>query len=157
MSAPGLRVIALVTAVAALTALGCQPEDETPGLWLGGEIAPRPVDGWHFTNDVEEIFVETRSWYGIPHSTTIWCVELDGELYIGSYGDEKKAWEKNVARDPTVKLAISRTLYEATLTPVTEIERSEALDAAYAEKYDMADVFGDAIPDWRYYRADSLR
>lgn len=157
MSAPGLRVIALVTAVAALTALGCQPADETPGLWLGGEIAPRPVDGWHFTNDIEEIFVETRPWYGIPHSTTIWCVQLDGELYIGSYGDDKKTWEKNVARDPTVKLAISGTLYEATLTPVTEIERSEALDAAYAEKYDMAEVFGDAIPGWRYYRADSLR
>jgi hypothetical protein len=139
MSAPRRYLAALVAAVAVL---GCQPEDETPGLWLGGEIALERVDDWRFTNDIEEIFIETRPWYGIPHSTTIWCVELGGELYIGSYGDEKKAWEKNLARDPRVKLAISGKLYEVTLAP---------LDAAYAQKYDMAEVFGDVIPEWWYY------
>jgi hypothetical protein len=91
--------------VAAVAVLGCQPEDETPGLWLSGEIAPERVDDWRFTNDIEEIFVETRPWYGIPHSTTIWCVELGGELYIGSYGDEKKTWENNVARHPAARRA----------------------------------------------------
>jgi hypothetical protein len=131
--------------------LGCQPEDETPGLWLRGEVALERVDDWRFTNDIEEIFVETRPWYGIPHSTTIWCVELGGSLYIGSYGDEKKAWEKNLARDPRVKLAISGKLYEVTLAPVTEPSQAEALDAAYAQKYDMAEVFGDVIPEWWYY------
>ena len=137
--------------VAAVAVLGCQPEDETPGLWLGGEIALERVDDWRFTNDIEEIFIETRPWYGIPHSTTIWCVELGGELYIGSYGDEKKTWENNVARHPAAKLAISGKLYEVTVAPVTEPDRVEALDAAYAKKYDMAEVFGDAIPDWWYY------
>ena len=77
MNAPRRCVAALVAAVAVL---GCQPEDETPGLWLRGEIALERVDDWRFTNDIEEIFVETRPWYGIPHSTTIWCVELGGEL-----------------------------------------------------------------------------
>ncbi len=138
--------------VAAVVVLGCQPEDETPGLWLRGEIAPERVDDWRFTNDVEEIFVETRPWYGIPHSTTIWCVELGGELYIGSYGSEKKAWEKNLARDPTAKLAISGKLYEVTVALVTEPGQVEALDVAYAQKYDMAEVFGDELPGWWYYR-----
>ncbi len=137
--------------VAAVAVLGCQPEDETPGLWLRGEIALTRVDDWRFTNDIEEIFVETRSWYGIPHSTTIWCVELGGELYIGSYGDQKKAWEKNLARDPKAKLAISGKLYEVTLSPGTEPVQVEALDAAYAQKYDLDEVFGDAIPVWWYY------
>ncbi len=137
--------------VAAVAVLGCQPEDAAPGLWLRGEIALTRVDDWRFTHEIEEIFVETRPWYGIPHSTTIWCVELGGELYIGSYGDEKKTWEKNVARDPTVKLAIAGKLYVVTLAPVTEPGQVEALDAAYAQKYDMDDVFGDAIPEWWYY------
>lgn len=137
--------------VAAVAVLGCQPEDEAPGLWLRGEVALTRVDDWRFTNDIEEIFVETRPWYGIPHSTTIWCVELGGELYIGSYGDEKKTWENNVARDPAVKLAIAGKLYKVTLAPVTEPGQVEALDAAYAQKYDMAEVFGDAIPEWWYY------
>jgi len=150
MNAPRRYVAALVAAAAVL---GCQPEDETPGLWLDGEVAPAPADGWRFTNDIEEIFVETRPWYGIPHSTTIWCVELDGELYVGSYGDEKKTWEKNVARDPTVKLAISGELHEVTLAPVTEPDRVASLDAAYAEKYDMAEVFGEEVPEWWYYHA----
>jgi hypothetical protein len=148
MSAARRYLAALVAAVAVL---GCQPEDETPGLWLRGEVALERVDDWRFTNDIEEIFVETRPWYGIPHSTTIWCVELGGSLYIGSYGDEKKAWEKNLARDPRVKLAISGKLYEVTLAPVTEPSQAEALDAAYAQKYDMAEVFGDVIPEWWYY------
>ena len=138
--------------VASAMLLGCQPQDESPGLWLRGEIAVEPVDDWRFSNDIEEIFVETRPWYGIPHSTTIWCVELGGELYIGSYGDEKKAWEKNLARDPTAKLAIAGKLHEVSVTPVTEPRLVEALDAAYAQKYDMAEVFGDAIPEWWYYK-----
>ncbi len=148
MNAAGRGVAAVVAAVALL---GCQPEDETPGLWLRGAIESKRVEDWRFTDDIEEIFVETRPWYGIPHSTTIWCVQLGGELYIGSYGDQKKAWEKNLARDPTALLAIAGKLYEVTVAPVTESDRVEALDAAYAQKYDMADVFGDTIPEWWYY------
>ncbi len=136
----------------AMVVLGCQPKGETPGLWLRGETAVEPVDDWRFTNEIEEIFVETRPWYGIPHSTTIWCVEFGGELYVGSYGDQKKAWEKNLARNPMAKLAIAGKLHEVTLAPVTKPDRIEALDAVYAQKYDMAEVFGDAIPEWRYYR-----
>ncbi len=139
-----------------MLALGCQPRDETPGLWLRGEIVEEWVDDWRFTREIDEIFVETRPWYGIPHSTTIWCVELGGELYVGSYGDEKKAWEKNIASDARAELAIAGKLYRVTLTPVTARLQSEALDAAYAQKYDMAEVFGDALPSWWYYRVSPV-
>ena len=148
----GARRRCVAALVAAVVVVGCQPEDETPGLWLGGEIATERVDDWRFTDDIEEIFIETRPWYGIPHSTTIWCVELGGELYIGSYGEEKKTWEKNVARRPAAKLAISGKLHEVTVVPVSEPDKVDALDAAYAKKYDMAEVFGDEIPDWWYYQ-----
>ena len=76
-----------------LGSMGCQPQDETPGLWLQGEIVRDRVEDWRFTREVEEIFVETRPWYGIPHSTTIWCVDLNGKLYVGSYGSDTKTWE----------------------------------------------------------------
>jgi hypothetical protein len=135
-----------------LATLGCQPRDETPGLWLRGVSAEQRVDDWIFTDDIEEIFIETRPWYVLPHSTTIWCVELDGELYIGSYGDERKTWEGNVARNPVAKLSIAGMLYEVTVKPETGPGRIERLDEAYARKYDMAEVFGDELPEWRYYR-----
>ncbi len=144
-----------VVLVAAVVVLGCQPEDETPGLWLDGEAALEWVDDWSFTNEIEEIFVETRPWYGIPHSTTIWCVELGGDLYVGSYGDEKKTWEKNLVPEPQARLAISGKLYDVTLQQVEDPGRVAALDAAYAQKYDMADVFGDEIPAWWYYKVNA--
>lgn len=148
MNAPS-RIAAILATL--LAVLGCQPQDESPGLWLRGAIAQEGVQDWRFTNEIEEIFVETRPWYGIPHSTTIWCVEHDGEMYIGSYGEEKKTWEKNVARDATVTLAIAEKLYFATVAPVAEPDLIEALDAAYAQKYDMAEVFEGEIPKWWYY------
>ena len=144
-----------VVLVAAVVVLGCQPEDETPGRWLDGEAALEWVDDWSFTNEIEEIFVETRPWYGIPHSTTIWCVELGGDLYVGSYGDEKKTWEKNLVPEAQARLAISGKLYDVTLQQVEDPGRVAALDAAYAQKYDMADVFGDEIPAWWYYKVNA--
>ena len=116
----------LAAFLVAVVWIGCQPKDERPGLWLRGESVEAHLDDWRFTNEIEEVFIETRPWYGIPHSTTIWCVELGGELYIGSYGDEKKVWEKNLARDPTAKLAIAGKLYEVRVEPVTDPGRVEA-------------------------------
>ena len=156
MKAPMRRLISIVFTITAMTALACQPEDESPGLWLRGELATERVDDWAFARDIEEIFIETRPWYGIPHSTTIWCVELAGGLYVGSYGDEKKTWEMNIASDSRAELAIGGKLYPVTLTPVALPASIAALDVAYAQKYDMADVFGDELPKWWYYRVSSV-
>jgi hypothetical protein len=79
-------------------------------------------------------------------------VDLDGSLYIGSYDDDVKYWEKNVARNPEARLRIQDRIYDVTVTPVANAELSERLDRRYAEKYDMAEVFGDDLPAWRYYR-----
>ena len=142
----------LAAFAAAVVWIGCQPKDESPGLWLRGESVEAHLDDWRFTKDIEEIFIETRPWYGLRHSTTIWCVELDGKLYVGSYGDQKKAWEKNIARNPEARLRIAGKIYRVKLTPVTDPDLTDALHAVYAQKYDMVEVFGDDIPQWWYYR-----
>ena len=142
----------VVLIVLAVLATACQPRDETPGFWLRGETVEEKLVNWSFSDETEEIFIETRPWYGIPHSTTIWCVALDGRLYIGSYGDEKKRWERNVARNPRAELSIEGRIYDVTVASVTDVDLIEALDAAYARKYDMVEVFGEEIPDWNYYR-----
>ncbi len=79
-------------------------------------------------------------------------MELDGEVYIGSYGDQKKAWERNLVRNSDARLAIAGKIYQVKLAPVTDPGRIEALDGAYARRYDMAEVFGDELPRWRYYQ-----
>jgi len=152
--AGAIPLLAAATVAFSLTAnlTACRPRDERPGLWLRGESATSQPNDWHFAHDVEEIFIETRPWYGIPQSNTIWCAEIGGTLYVGSYGDHKKAWEKNIARNPEARLEIEGKTYEVRLQPVTDPDLVHALDTAYAEKYDMADVFGDDLPKWWYYR-----
>lgn len=147
-----------IAAIAALLLPGvlcsaCQPEDERPGFWLSGESSTEALKDWRFTGEVEEVFIETATWYGVRHSTTIWCVDLDGDLYIGSYTEgDLKYWEENVARSPEARLRIEDRIYDVSVAPVANAELKERLDRRYAEKYDMAEVFGDDLPVWRYYR-----
>lgn len=149
----GHRLPFAVAALVGIFALAaCQPKDTRPGVWLRGDEARQPVQDWRFTDDVEEIFIETRTWYGIRHSTTIWCAELDGTLYIGSYDDDEKYWERNVERNPDARLGIEGKLYDVTVTPVSSESLQEALDERYAAKYDMVAVFGEDVPPWRYYQ-----
>jgi len=147
--APLAQLLLLLSA--AILTVGCQPEDEAPGTWLRGDQNDERVADWQFTDAIDEIFIETRPWYVVPHSTTIWCVSLDGKLFVGSYGDEKKAWERNIARRPEARLLIDGRLYDVTLDLVSDRKLMEKLDAAYGTKYDMEDVFGDEVPAWWYY------
>jgi len=138
MRPPGPRLAAAL-AVALLVA--CAPHDRRPGLWLSGEVASGPVGDWSFTDSVQEIFVETRTWYGIPHSVTT-VVAAEGEaLYVPSlYFDEgefpdARFWNRNAVRDPRVRLQIDGRLYERKAVVVDDpAERATAL-AAFARKY----------------------
>ena len=67
----------------ALLAAACslEPSGERPGFWISGEVARELVSDWSFTDGVEEILIETRTGYGLPHSVTIWCVAIDGQIY----------------------------------------------------------------------------
>lgn len=130
----------------------CQPADVRPGFWLSGELVKPPPTDWLFIEDIEEIFIETNTWYLAPHSTTIWCVVFANRLYVGSYGDEKKTWENNVANDPEARLGVSGKLYQVLVTPVTDEELSKNIAVSYNNKYDMQEVFGDEIPGWWFYQ-----
>ena len=154
--ATSTRIRQLAFLVFLISGSACQPKDVSPGLWLSGDVVENTVDDWTFTDDIEEIFIQTQTWYLLPHSTTIWCVELNGELYIGSYAEEsaeeKKVWENNVVRNSAARLGIDGRLYEVSVVPVTNADTTSALDTRYAEKYDMAEVFGEHVPEWWYYQ-----
>ena len=145
-----MRYSFFIISLALLTA--CQPSDVRPGLWLRGDVVTQPVSDWGFATDVDEIFIETSPWYAIAHSTTIWSVVVDGDIYIGSYGQEKKRWEQNVLQDPDATLSISGKLYKVVVIPVTDTTLTASLDLAYNNKYDMAEVFGSVTPVWWFYR-----
>lgn len=145
---------------AVLLALGgacsLEPSGERPGLWLAGEIAPEPVSDWSFTDAIREIQIETRTAYGIPHSVTIWCVSLDGALYVGASAPEfpkERRWVRNVRRDPEVRLRIAGRIYERRLELVEDPGQTDLVNRAFGRKYHY-DVDEDPDPVTYWYVAD---
>jgi hypothetical protein len=133
------RVLAVLAGLHVL--LGCvDPSDRRPGFWLSGEVETAPVADWSFTDARREIFLETRTWYGIRHSVTVVCAAHDGALYVPSlyYGGgdfpAERHWHRNVARDPRVRLQIGDRLYERRAVLVTDPAEWNAVFAAFARK-----------------------
>ena len=141
MACNGLRIRWLVLLLAVPLLAACEPKDRRPGLWLSGELVDEPVADWSFTDAHREIFVETRTWYGVPHSVTTVSAAREGTLYVPSvYSEggtfpEARRWNRNVVRDPRVRLGIGGRLYERKAVLVEDPDEwSRALEA-FAAKY----------------------
>lgn len=131
----------LVVTIASLRVFGFEPQDQRPGLWLAGELVEDPVSDWSFTDVEEEIYVQTRTPYGIPHSVTTYCVVFDDEFYLfsayyggGTFPDDR-SWNRNVIRDPRVRLKIGENLYDQRVIHVTEEPLRRDVHQAFIDKY----------------------
>ena len=111
-----------------------------PGLWLAGEVVHEPVTNWDWVDKVNDpikkntIELETRTWYGIPHSVRINIIGRGDKLYVqGSERDfrlqktfpNSKAWWANVERDPRVRMKIGGKIYEMTLVLIHDCKERE--------------------------------
>ena len=150
--------------VLTLLVVGCEPHDRRPGLWLSGEVVKGPVSDWSFTDPINEIFVETRTWYGIPHSVTVTCVGIGDELYVpsvyrgrGEFPSERH-WNRNVVRDPRVRLKIDGKIYERKAVLVTDPAEWQAVLDAFVRKSpfwkDLASKPESERPKLYYLRMD---
>ena len=135
-----LLLIVGVTLVS-LRLLGYEPSDRRPGLWLTGDRVTEPVTDWSFTEDHQEIFVQTRTLYLIPHSVTTYCAVYEGDLYVfsayyqGGVFPDERGWNRNVMRDPRVRLKIGDRLFDQTVSHVTDADTHEAVHASFVAKY----------------------
>ncbi len=106
-----------------------------PGLWLSGEVVREPVTNWDWVNQVNDpvrgntIMLETRAWYGLPHSVTVNLVPRGDKLYVsGSEQDFRlqkefpysKSWWANIERDPRIRMKIDGKIYEMTVALVAD-------------------------------------
>ena len=106
-----------------------------PGLWLKGEVVREAVTNWDWANAVSaqirknSIMLETRTWYGIPHSVTISPTARGDKLYIGGSEQDfrlqkefpdSKAWWANIVRDPRVRMKIDGKIYEMTVSLIAD-------------------------------------
>ena len=143
-----IRSAYLVLATFAVLTAGCQPTDERPGLWLSGDTEAGPVQDWSFSDATEEIFVETRTRYGIRHSVTIWGAAQGGHFYLPSlyYGEEEypnaRYWNRNVVRDPRVRVKIGDRIFEGTAGLVSDEGEWGRAAQAFRHKYPEFEEYG---------------
>jgi hypothetical protein len=147
----GLLVVSAVVVISLLTlrVTGLEPQyinpgseefaergrTSSPGLWLTGEVVTEPVTNWDWVNQVNDpvrgnsIMLETRTWYGIPHSVMINPTARGDKLYIGGSEQDfrlerefpnSKAWWANIERDPRVRMKIDGKIYEMTVSLVAD-------------------------------------
>jgi len=120
---------------------GCvDPKDRRPGLRLSGEVVREAIDDWSFSDEFEEIYLETQTWYRIPHSVTTVCAGLGEKLYVptvyyegGEWPD--KFWNSNVDSDPRVRLQLGGKIYEREAAVVEDPAEVQVVLQALAAKY----------------------
>ena len=139
--AAGAVVVGLLLAFVALRVVGLDPHERRPGLWLTGQSVIAPVSDWSFTDQFQTIYVQTRTWYGLPHSVTTTVTAYAGHLYLtsvyrpGMRFPNDRLWNKNILRDPRVRLKIGDRVFDGIAALVTDqAERGAVLDAK-AKKY----------------------
>src|SRR5712691_4059253 len=134
-------VAVLLVALIVLRVVGLDPKDRRAGLWLTGEVVTTPVTYWSFTDKYPNIYVQTKTWYLVPHSVTTGCTAKDGTLYLtsiyrrGQQFPRDEAWNRNITRDPRVRPTIGDKLYEQTLALVTDETEKDAVLESKAKKY----------------------
>ena len=138
----GFGIVALVpTILLMLRVSGYEPRDQSPGLWLGGDLVTEPVSDWSFTDQHGEIFVQTRTPWLIPHSVTVYCATYDNEFYLFSayYGGgefpDTRRWNVNAVRDPRVRLKIGERLFDVSLDHVDDDGIRTPVHQAFVDKY----------------------
>ncbi len=119
------------------------PEERRPGTRLSGELAADQDPDWSFLGGRTKIYVETRTWYLIPHSVTTVSWASDGDLYVPCGRCDTKRWPINVARDPRVRLKISDQLYARNAEPINDTEELRNLLGTAAD---------EPLPDVAVYR-----
>lgn len=134
-------VAVLVVALVVLRVVGLDPNARRPGLWLSGELVTAPVTDWSFTDKYPNIYVQTNTWYLVPHSVTTGCTAKDGTLYLtsvyrpGQQFPRDRAWNRNFVRDPRVRLKIGDKLYDQKLALVMDEAEKDAVLEVKARKY----------------------
>lgn len=146
-----MKIMSIVIAAGfALLLSGCGPQDTRAGFLLGGVETPIPPD-WHFTDETKEIAIQVHTPYLIPHAVTIWCAQVDGQLYVAANAPQTKRWPGWVDNNPDVRLRIDDKVFMVRLVPLDDANAIAGVRAAYAAKYQLDGRDGEAMPDVRYW------
>jgi hypothetical protein len=113
------------------------------GPFTGGELSGVAHDGildsWGFAADEEVVQLETQP--RDPHSVNIWLLVADGNLYLptslisGEEDPTQREWVQHVLTEPSVRLRVGDTIYNATAHRVRDEGTIATVKAAMLAKY----------------------
>lgn len=78
-------------------------------------------------------FREDHKTYGTP--TWIWCVAVDGNLYVRAYHGQQSSWYKAAVREKAGRIIAAGMTREVTFEAVPDAALNDRIDAAYKAKY----------------------
>lgn len=70
--------------------------------------------------------------YGTP--TWIWCVAVDGELYVRAFNGRASRWYQSAIEQGAGRITVASAQIDVTFT-AAPAEINDQVDAAYAQKY----------------------
>jgi len=95
----------------------------------------------------EEVRIETRAADGTVHTTIIWIVEHDGQLYIRSVNGPGARWFREATADTSIALLVEGRRYPAHVVPATDPASIEACSAGLRAKYKADYSLGSMLQD----------
>ena len=110
----------VVALYVALIYVPIDPDERRPGTRLSGDLAPVLDTDWSFLQGRTQAWLETRTWYLIPHSITVSAWAVGGTLYVGCSRCDTKTWPKHVARDNRVRLKIGDEIHLRRAAQITD-------------------------------------
>lgn len=123
----------LLTLLASITLLGCQPLVMLPGGQLRGEVTPAPAD-WSFSESIETVQLETRP--DDPYSVNVWGIGMGSRFYVAA-GRPDNRWAKHIEADPRVRLKLGDRIYELEAYRTKDPAELDAFVEAAKQKYDF--------------------
>ena len=112
---------------------------------LAGTQQTAPAD-WSFTNAHTTIALEVGP--DDPHSVTVVCFLVDGELHIPAMDGAEKDWTQTAVADGRATIRVADNLYPVQLVRVEGETEREAGFISAGEKYpQLAEREGDDLPD----------
>ena len=139
--------------VVATLLMGMGPLDRLPGARLVGPVVDGSVDSWRFVEKAGQCQLETRPQY--PHSVTVNCWHLDGQLYIGCMRCQGKVWSRYVVETRLARVKIASQVYRVTLERTTDPQEMTLSWAARWDQLGRARPVGSVPEHYWLYRVTS--
>ncbi|MFT3849542.1 MAG: DUF2255 family protein [Propionivibrio sp.] len=82
--------------------------------------------------------------YGTP--TWIWCVQVDGDLYVRGYSGTASRWYQAAVKQRAGRISAAGSTFDVAFEPVSGAI-NDAIDAAYKAKYSTSNYLRPMISE----------